>query len=384
MNKCKTTYIVIAIFINSLVIGQEAFHNFGNVQIHEEGQVGFHIDLINNGSFTNNLGLAGFYNQNNQLFISGANQPVFFDVEVDTPFDLTLEVPVGITNFLDYVNGRIITPRTDPGIFLDFTNNGLYQGEIDADHTDGYVNNNGDLDFTFPIGDDFRLRTMSVLPADNTFTSYKAAYFFEDPNDPSTLIGSFNTDLFQNSLSIISTKEYWDLDGTLPTRVRLTWDEQSDIELLADDLSFLRVVGFSPVLNRWVNLGNSSFSGTMNQGDITSDIIEPNQFSALTIGSVLRGNGAITVYTAISPNGDGINDTFVIEGLETSPNNELIIFNRWGVEVFRKRNYDNSFDGRSNGRATIREDEQLPVGTYYYVLKLEDQKDLAGAFYINR
>ena len=153
---------------------------------------------------------------------------------------------------------------------------------------------------------------------------------------------------------------------------------------MADELSSLRVVGFSTALNQWVNLGNSSFSGTMESGEITSDIIEPNLYSALTFGSVLRGNGAITVYTLISPNGDGKNDTLIIEGLETSPDNELILFNRWGVEVYRKKNYDNSFGGISDGRATIDGSSELPVGTYFYVLKLQDQKDLAGAFYINR
>ena len=59
---------------------QQAFHNFGNVQIHDQGQMGFHIDLINDGDFDDNLGLAGFYNTQNALFVSGANQPIFYAV----------------------------------------------------------------------------------------------------------------------------------------------------------------------------------------------------------------------------------------------------------------------------------------------------------------
>lgn len=380
----KIISLLLLCFWVKILISQEAFHNFGNVQIHDQGQIGFHIDIINDGDFDDNLGLAGFYNSNNSLTISGTNEPIFFDMEVDVSNDLFFEVSTGVTNFFDFINGRIITPRNDIGVTLDFRNNGIYSNESDNTHVDGYVNNVGDLDFRFPIGDDFRLRTMTVVPLDNTFTLYKAAYFFENPSFPSTLPGFFNTDLFQNTLSIISEKEYWDLDGILPVRVTLTWDEQSDIPVLADELSSLRVVGFSTALNQWVNLGNSTFSGTMSSGEITSDIIEPNLYSALTFGSVLRGNGAITVYTLMSPNGDGKNDTLIIEGLETSPDNELILFNRWGVEVFRKKNYDNSFAGISDGRATIDGSTELPVGTYFYVLKLQDQKDLAGAFYINR
>ena len=273
---------------------QQAFHNFGNVQIHDQGQIGFHIDLINDGDFDNNLGLAGFYNTQNELFVSGSNQPIFFDMEVDVEDDLNLEVAVGVSNFLEFLDGRIITPRNDISVNLDFTNNGIYLGEDDPRHVDGYVNNDGDLDFTFPIGDDYRLRTMSVLREDTSFISYTGAYFFEDPNNPSTLGGSFTTSNFQNTLSIVSDLEYWDLDGSLPVKVTLTWDEMSAVEILADELSSLRVVGFSPALNQWVNLGNTAFTGSIPSGDITSDTFDPNLYTALTLGSVLKGNGAIT------------------------------------------------------------------------------------------
>lgn len=383
MNK-RTLIFIGIVFVFAFAKAQTAFHNFGNVQIHSEGQMGFHLDLTNDGDFDENLGLAGFYNSKKSLTVSGENEPIFFDMEVDVPDDLFFEVSTGVTNFFDFINGRIITPRNDIGVRLDFKNNSLYAGENDDNHVDGYVNTTGELDFKFPIGDDFRLRTMTVFPLSNMTTSYTAAYFFEDPNSPTTLLGTFNTDIFQNTLSIISVKEYWDLNGANPAKVTLTWDEESDIPLLADDLSSLRVVGYSKAINQWVNLGNSSFTGTMDTGEITSEIIEPNLYSALTFGSILKGNGAITVYTFISPNGDGQNDTLIIEGLETSPNNELILFNRWGLEVFRKKNYDNSFGGISNGRANVGGSEELPVGTYYYVLRLQGQKDLGGAFFITR
>ncbi len=381
----KNLILYIFLFLTfAFAKAQSVFHNFGNVQIHDQGQIGFHIDLINDGDFDNNLGLAGFYNTQNELYVSGTNQPIFYDMEVAVDDDLFLEVAVGVSNFLEFLDGRVITPRNQLDIILDFTNNGMYLGEDDSRHVDGYVNNNGDLDFTFPIGDDFRLRTMSVLREDNTFISYTGAYFFEDPNAPSTLGAPLTTSSYQNSLSIISNLEYWDLNGLSPARVTLTWDEMSDIEILADDLTSLRVVGFSPTLNQWINLGNTSVSGDFSNGKITSEVLNPNLYTALTFGSILKGNGSITVYTAISPNGDGINDTLIIEGLETSPNNELFIYNRWGVEVFSKKNYDNSFGGISDGRFTINGSKKLPVGTYFYVLKLKDQRDLAGAFYINR
>ena len=69
------------------------------------------------------------------------------------------------------------------------------------------------------------------------------------------------------------------------------------------------------------------------------------------------------VYNAFSPNGDGQNDTFAIDGLESFPGNELFVYNRWGNQVYTRKNYDNSWDGTWEGNP-------LPDGTYYYLLSL--------------
>ncbi len=102
------------------------------------------------------------------------------------------------------------------------------------------------------------------------------------------------------------------------------------------------------------------------------------------------GEDGITVFTGMSPNGDGINDAFVISGIERLENT-LEIYNRWGVKVFQASNYGrdgNLFKGISNGRTTIEEKDQLPVGTYYYlleyVLESGERKSRAGYLYINR
>ena len=93
----------------------------------------------------------------------------------------------------------------------------------------------------------------------------------------------------------------------------------------------------------------------------------------------------LIIFNEFSPNGDGTNDLFVIEGIERYPNNTIEIFNRWGNTVFKKVRYDNSWDGTSNGRVNISVDSKLPIGTYYYVLDLGDSKaPKTGWVYINR
>ena len=99
----------------------------------------------------------------------------------------------------------------------------------------------------------------------------------------------------------------------------------------------------------------------------------------------------VDVINVITPNGDGVHDTLEINGLENYPNNTVRIYNRWGVMVYQTRAYDTSgnvFDGTSQGRVTVDQDNKLPVGTYFYVIDYQDQggntKQLTGYIYINR
>ncbi len=75
------------------------------------------------------------------------------------------------------------------------------------------------------------------------------------------------------------------------------------------------------------------------------------------------------VPNGITPNGDGLNDELVFDVLlnnpDEFPNNELIIFNRWGDIVFRAKPYLNDWQGTNNAG------QPLPHGTYYYILRLD-------------
>lgn len=67
-----------------------------------------------------------------------------------------------------------------------------------------------------------------------------------------------------------------------------------------------------------------------------------------------------------SPNNDGVNDYFVIDRIEDYPNAVVQIFNRWGNQIFQSTpGYTDPWDGTYQGKA-------LTVGTYYYVIDLND------------
>ena len=99
----------------------------------------------------------------------------------------------------------------------------------------------------------------------------------------------------------------------------------------------------------------------------------------------------IIIYNAVSPNNDGMNDVFFIEGIECYPKNSVEIYNRWGVLIYETQGYDNlirSFKGYSEGRSTFNKNELLPDGTYFYILKYEDSEgnshDKSGYLYLDK
>lgn len=101
----------------------------------------------------------------------------------------------------------------------------------------------------------------------------------------------------------------------------------------------------------------------------------------------------INVPNSFSPNGDGIHDIFKIKCLYNYENPVIEIFNRWGNLVFKKDHYgdvdywgseaDAWWTGRSDNKWTVG-NGLLPVGTYYYVLKLNNANVLTGFLFLNK
>ncbi|MCB8998500.1 MAG: T9SS type B sorting domain-containing protein [Bacteroidales bacterium] len=73
----------------------------------------------------------------------------------------------------------------------------------------------------------------------------------------------------------------------------------------------------------------------------------------------------IKVPGIITPNNDGYNDTWVIEGLDLYEGNSVEIYNRYGKLIFYMRSYDNSWDGTYEGK-------ELPMESYHYVINLNN------------
>lgn len=90
-----------------------------------------------------------------------------------------------------------------------------------------------------------------------------------------------------------------------------------------------------------------------------------------TNGCIASDTMILTVLPEISfpngftPNADGTNDVWQIDNIQLFPDCEVEVYDRWGILLFRSVGYTTPWDGRFNGG-------DLPVGTYYYVIKLND------------
>lgn len=91
---------------------------------------------------------------------------------------------------------------------------------------------------------------------------------------------------------------------------------------------------------------NGCADSTSQSYTVTSDLSIPNSFT---------------------PNGDGFNDFFVIKGLQAYPNSDIVIYNRWGNEVYASSSYQNNWGA-----------ENHPDGVYFFVLKLNNGETLKG------
>lgn len=134
------------------------------------------------------------------------------------------------------------------------------------------------------------------------------------------------------------------------------------------------------------NLGSTAV-GNLSQGFATSSTFVPNDYEALTFGSLLipeifpyLGNHLLT------PNGDGVNDFLHFEELAQSPNNRVRIFDRNGLLVFEKKNYSQEFNGYANtGDVVINRKQGLPNGVYFYLVDMDDlELEYQGYLYLAR
>ena len=134
-------------------------------------------------------------------------------------------------------------------------------------------------------------------------------------------------------------------------------------------------------------IGNNADPDDDNDGDSdeteianNTDPLDPTSFLQAEEEEVSEPVEALLVPAqAFTPNGDGINDTWMIPGITNYPNNRVSVYNRWGHEVFMTSNYQNDWTGRVKTNS-----DMLAAGSYLYVIDLGNgTAPLRGWIFIN-
>ncbi|WP_405383637.1 gliding motility-associated C-terminal domain-containing protein [Maribacter sp. LLG6340-A2] len=384
------TLSLLFILLALSVSAQTALYNNGNLQIHEGGSIGFHTNLINASPMDGNLGLAGFYGTA-PLLVSGEFTPQFHDVEIALENDLLLALGVNNSNNTNFILGNVRTPLSQPEIFYTFLDDSFYTGENDLSKIEGYAAITNKQEFMFPIGDRTYLRPLIIRSYSNHLFA-KSAYFYENANNPDSFSGSYNT--FNTALDVefVSNREFWRLEGSIPTTVSLTYNSRSALENLTDDVNKIIPVGYSKLSGRWINLAGNVATGNLTEGIVSTEEFVPDDYELLTLGvskipyeplskEVLNLDNYI-----VSANDDGINDTFFIPEIVGKGNNLVQIYDRYGLKVFEFVNYTDEFTGFSNlNNIPLNAEKGLPAGVYFYTIALIDEKlNYQGFLYLAR
>lgn len=382
----KAKIILILMCSAGFTYAQSALYNVGNMQIHQNGQLGLHTNLINDGVLDDNIGLAGLYGTET-ISVSGAFSATFFNLEIANSENIIFNTAVNSSNNTIFILGNIITPRTETDIYLNFFENALSTSSNDIAKVDGYVQINQKQNFTFPVGDEEQLRPL-ILSSESMNAVAKCAYFFESPNSPSTFSSSFNTASTSGALEFVSGTEFWRLESDIPSTVQLSWNLRSNLSQLTDDPAKIVIAGWNKTTNQWEPLSGATATGDITQGFVNSESFIPNDYEILTFASTAEERPAlITVDNfLVTPNGDGINDSLVIPELEQSPNNTLLVFDRFGLKVFEMDNYSDEFEGIANtGTILFDKSKGLPTGVYFFIVKMYDMNlDFQAFLYLDK
>ena len=136
--------------------------------------------------------------------------------------------------------------------------------------------------------------------------------------------------------------------------------------------------GTSPFEYLWSTGDTTSVLAGLSAGEYTLNISDSLACSAMLIIPIETENeNCIVIPTAVSPNGDGANDFWIISGIGDNIDVSVEIFNRWGGKIYQNDNYQNDWDGTFKDKA-------IPAGVYYFIVKISEDEVYTGSLTVLR
>ena len=188
-------------------------------------------------------------------------------------------------------SGIVVTKRAAPRGIVSFSSSSVLTGINNAKHIDGYVKKNGTTSFLFPVGDNGIYRPFAAAGDGTT-----GAYFLENANGATIPSGGpFLIVSKDATLSSVSNREFWDIDGTNASRITLTWNAASGISALTENnITRVTIAGYNTTTSKWEKINSTldvisilGGSSTVSAGSITTSAsLVPNTYSIYTLAAV--------------------------------------------------------------------------------------------------
>lgn len=126
--------------------------------------------------------------------------------------------------------------------------------------------------------------------------------------------------------------------------------------------------GTEPYTYQWSNNNTTSGISDLPPGTYSVTVTDANNCTGTSEGTVSEKecDEELVPKDKFSPNGDGINDQWIIQNAEKFPDNKVMVFNRWGQKVYSTEGYDNV--------NKVWEGKLIPDAIYFYVI-YEDKKE---------
>jgi gliding motility-associated-like protein len=377
----------------------------GGVVNQNSGTIDNSGDITVSGDWTNNANNTMLVNNSQgNVTLDGNNQSIkgtsitdFYNLKLDGGSTVkSMELDANVSNELDLGDEELQTNSNT--IFVNNPAVGSVvwnTGYVNSDSLGGYLARatNSTGVYTFPVGSS--LLTDSYRPVFLTPTSANANVYGvrlsdESPDTDNTgtsnsgAVGPFPIANKEAQVRAVNNEYYFNIS-------RLIGSDAVDVQVdfFNADGDYQTLAQWSGANAQWegldFNYAPSTTGANLNSPDVSLSKTALNDFNH-DVFALAELEFDIEVPGGVSPNADGFNDNFVVENLEYFPENELVIFNRWGDVVYEASPYLNDWSGQVNG-SMILAGTEVSDGTYFYVLKLspdETTDPIKGSFELRR
>ncbi|MFN8353014.1 MAG: gliding motility-associated C-terminal domain-containing protein [Spirosomataceae bacterium] len=146
-------------------------------------------------------------------------------------------------------------------------------------------------------------------------------------------------------------------------------DAGKDVQTIVETGVAMSATATGAVTYRWEPVTG------VDQPSVLNPVINPSETTTYTLTAISAVGCEATdqvivnvvldldIPNAFSPNDDGVNDAWLIKGIEQYPDCVVDIFDRWGSKIFSSQGYQTPWNGK-------RQHESMPMATYYYVINL--------------